>query len=75
MVVAYRWSNPYRWNSPEDHPLRRYARRIGWSDDMLMNVLQDHGIISDNCVTVDDVGNWSRAMIWVNERGRYQESP
>jgi len=34
----------------------------------LLNALQEHGIISDNCVTIDDVGNYARAMIWINER-------
>jgi hypothetical protein len=67
MVAAYRWSNAYCWSSSEDHPLRRYARRMGWSDEQLLNGLQDNGIVSDNCVTIDDVGNWPKAMMWAHE--------
>jgi len=33
-----------------------------------MNILQEHGIISDNAITIDGVGNYARAMIWLHER-------
>lgn len=58
----------WKWRTPEEHPLRRYARRRGWTDNQVMNTLQDHGIISDNAVTIDDVGNYARAIIWLHEQ-------
>jgi hypothetical protein len=58
----------WQWSDPSEHPLRRYARRIGWEEARLMNALQERGIISDNCVTIDDVGNYARAMSWLHER-------
>jgi hypothetical protein len=57
--------------SAEQNPLRRYLQRIGWSEDKAMNVLQEHGIISDNCVAIDDVGNYAKAMMWLH--GRIEE--
>lgn len=30
-----------------------------------MNALQNHGIVSDNCVTWDDVGNRDEAIAWL----------
>lgn len=33
-----------------------------------MNTLQDHGIVSDNAITIDDVGNYARAMMWLHEK-------
>jgi hypothetical protein len=34
-----------------------------------MNVLQDHGgIVSDNCVGIDDVANYAKAMMWIHSR-------
>ena len=29
--------------------------RLGWSENKLMNTLQDRGLISDNCVTLRDI--------------------
>ena len=43
-------------------------QRIGWSEAKAMNALQEHGIISDNAITIDDVGNYARAMMWLHER-------
>ena len=70
---THRWrssivGNTYVWNEPEDHPLRRYVRRIGWSENKAMNALQEHGIISDNAISVDGVGNYAKAMVWLHER-------
>ena len=31
----------------------------------VLNVLQEYGVISDNCVNVEDVGNDRDAMMWV----------
>jgi hypothetical protein len=58
----------WQWNDSSEHPLRRYARRIGWDDVRLMNALQEYGIISDNCTSIDDVGNYAQAMMWIHER-------
>ena len=33
-----------------------------------MNLLQHHGIISDNCVDVCDVGNGGEAVAWLERR-------
>jgi hypothetical protein len=30
-----------------------------------MNLLQEYGVISDNCVNVQDVGNDTEAMKWM----------
>jgi len=29
--------------------------RLGWSETRALNILQDRGIISDNCVTLTDI--------------------
>jgi hypothetical protein len=31
----------------------------------VLNVLQEYGVISDNCVNVEDVGNDMEAMKWM----------
>jgi hypothetical protein len=31
----------------------------------VLNVLQEYGVISDNCVNVEDVGNDKEAMMWM----------
>ena len=31
----------------------------------VLNVLQEYGVISDNCVKVEDVGNDNEAMKWM----------
>jgi hypothetical protein len=53
---------------PQSHPLTRYAESIGWTEIKLMNTLQDYGIVSDNCISVEDVGNYAKAMMWLHER-------
>lgn len=58
----------WKWTQPEDHPLRRYVRRMGWSEEKAMNALQEHGIISDNAITIDHVANYARAMMWLHEQ-------
>lgn len=32
----------------------------------VMNLLQEHGVISDNCVMAEDVGNCNKAIVWLN---------
>jgi hypothetical protein len=34
----------------------------------ILNLLQDHGIISDECVTAEDCGDASRAIPWLHDR-------
>lgn len=31
----------------------------------VMNILQDYGVVSDNCLWAKDVGNDAEAMYWV----------
>ncbi len=38
----------------------------GWTEVEAMNELQEHGIISDNCVDWKDVGNQEEAIKWLN---------
>jgi hypothetical protein len=40
---------------PNTHPLRRFFQAKQFSELAGMNWLQDHGHVSSNCVTVDDV--------------------
>jgi hypothetical protein len=51
-----------------EHPLRKYLEKINMTETTALNHLQEQGIISDNCITIDDVGNWARAMMWLHER-------
>jgi hypothetical protein len=48
--------------------LRKYIEKINMTETTAMNHLQEHGVISDNCMTIDDVGNWAKAMMWLHER-------
>jgi hypothetical protein len=32
-----------------------------------MNTLQEHGIISDNAINIDGVGNYARAIMWLHD--------
>lgn len=36
-------------------------------DRLMMDILQDYGIVSDNCVTVEEVGNDKEAMLWLSK--------
>lgn len=33
-----------------------------------MNLLQEHGIISDECVVPEDVGDSGKAVTWIHDR-------
>ena len=35
--------------------LTDHLRATGWNETEAMNLLQDHGVVSDNCVTAADV--------------------
>jgi hypothetical protein len=49
--------------------LRAYIAAHGLDEVRVMNLLQDHGVISDNAVGVADVGNGGVAIAWLEKRG------
>ena len=49
--------------------LRQYIALHGLDEVGVMNELQNHGVISDNAVSVADVGNWGVAIGWLEKRG------
>jgi hypothetical protein len=48
--------------------LRAYIAARGLDARLTMNFLQDHGVISDNAVSVADVGNGGVAIAWLEKR-------
>ena len=48
--------------------LRAYIAARGLDAWLVLNELQDHGVISDNAVSVDDVGNGGAAIGWLEKR-------
>lgn len=48
--------------------LRDYITAHGLNETKVMNILQDHGIISDECVTAEDCGDAGRAVTWLHAR-------
>jgi hypothetical protein len=48
--------------------LRAYIAAYGLDEVLVMNELQDHGVISDNAVSVADVGNGGAAIAWLEKR-------
>ena len=48
--------------------LRAYIAARGLDVRLVMNELQDNGVISDNAVSVDDVGNGGVAIGWLEKR-------
>jgi len=48
--------------------LRDYLAAHRFDPDHALNLLQDHGIISDECVTPEDVGDAARAITWLSLR-------
>jgi hypothetical protein len=48
--------------------LRAYIAAHGLDEVLVMNELQDHGVISDNAVSVADVGNGGVAIAWLEKR-------
>jgi hypothetical protein len=48
--------------------LRAYIDACGLDEMAVMNELQDHGIISDNAVSVAEVGNGGVAIAWLEKR-------
>ena len=49
--------------------LRASIAACGLDEVAVMNLLQDHGVISDNAVRVADVGNGGAAIAWLEKRG------
>ena len=50
--------------------LRAYIAARGLDERLTMNLLQDHGVISDNAVDVADVGNGGECIAWLEKRDR-----
>ena len=48
--------------------LRAYIQSRGLDARLVMNELQEHGVISDNAVSVADVGNGGVAIVWLEKR-------
>jgi hypothetical protein len=48
--------------------LRAYIAARGLDARLVMNELQDHGVISDNAVSVADVGNGGECIGWLEKR-------
>jgi hypothetical protein len=48
--------------------LRAYIAARGLDARLTMNFLQDHGVISDNAVSVAEVGNGGVAISWLEKR-------
>ena len=46
-----------------------FVEANGLSPALVMNALQDNGIISDNCVELHEVGNRMAAVEWLIPRG------
>jgi len=49
--------------------LRTYIAARGLDQLSVLNELQEHGVISDNAVSVADVGNGGVAIAWLEKRG------
>jgi hypothetical protein len=48
--------------------LRAYIAARGLNARLVMNFLQDNGVISDNAVSVAEVGNGGVAIAWLEKR-------
>lgn len=35
---------------------------------LTMNMLQEHGICSDNCITLEDVGDGGKCLAWLHNQ-------
>ncbi len=45
--------------------LNNWIKARSANHNEVLNVLQEYGVISDNCVNVEDVGNSMEAMKWM----------
>jgi hypothetical protein len=48
--------------------LMDFIKAQGLDPRMVMNTLQDHGVCSDLCVEVEDVGNGGQCLLWLHDR-------
>jgi hypothetical protein len=48
--------------------LRAYIAARGLDARLVLNELQDNGVISDNAVSVAEVGNGGQAIAWLEKR-------
>ena len=48
--------------------LRQYILARGLDERLVLNQLQDHGVISDNAVSVAEVGNGGAAIAFLEKR-------
>ncbi len=48
--------------------LRAYIQSRGLDARLVLNELQDNGVISDNAVSVAEVGNGGVAIAWLEKR-------
>ena len=49
--------------------LKAFVQVNGLDPRLVMNALQENGIVSDNCVELNDVGNRMAAVEWLVGRG------
>lgn len=45
--------------------LRDYIEAFRLDETAVLNLLQDHGIISDECVLAEEVGDSGKAVSWL----------
>jgi len=45
--------------------LQAYIEANEYDAVQVMNALQNHGVISDNCEEVEEVGNGGAAVLWL----------
>ena len=45
--------------------LENWIKARDGDDRLMMDILQDYGVVSDNCVNTGDVGNDKEAMKWL----------
>ena len=48
--------------------LRDYLSANRIDETEAMNLLQEHGIIADECVAPEDVGDSGKALTWIHDR-------
>lgn len=48
-----------------NNKLENWIKIRGEDSNQVMNLLQEYGVISDNCIMAKDVGNPTYAMKWM----------
>jgi len=54
--------------------LEIYLKLTGTDEVKAMNLLQEHGVVSDNCVTAAEVGDTGKAISWLNLNYNYEKT-